>query len=98
MGKIRKTPRVELLEPLPRLDLRLALHTRQEEALIRRLEKIPERRAVGVLFERHGCLRCQTRALPHAGNGLCSKCRGWAYYELRKIDQEIARGELAASE
>lgn len=94
MNKLSKTQEVEVLGPLPRIDLRLALHTREEEALIRRLQNIPERRAVAVLFERNGCIHCGTRKLPHAGNALCTKCRRHFYYELDKIDKEIARGEL----
>ena len=92
MSKIQKPP-IEVLGPLPRVDLRLTFHTREEEALIRRLQKIPERRALAVVYERHGCLRCGSHA-PHASNWLCGKCRRWAYYELSKADRYIARGEL----
>ncbi len=93
MGKLRKND-VEVLDALPRPDFRISFHTKEEEVLIRRLQKIPERRAVRILFERHGCLRCRTHSMPHAGNGFCSKCRAWIYHELGKIDKEIARGDL----
>jgi len=96
MDKLRKNPavEVEVLEPLPRMDLRLSFRTRDEEKLIRRLQKIPERRAVAILFERRGCLHCHSHSVPHAANGLCAKCRRQLYYELAKIDGEIARGEI----
>lgn len=96
MGKLRKNPtaEVDVLEPLPHVDLRLSFCTREEEKLIRRLQEIPKRRAVAILFERQGCLHCHSHSVPHAGNGLCAKCRRSIYYELGKIDKEIARGEI----
>ena len=93
MSKLSKGTSVEILPPLPRPDLRLAFCDRQGETLRRKIQAIPEARAVAIYFERNGCLHCHGRALPHAGHGLCTKCRRRLYYEYDKIEKEIARGD-----
>jgi predicted class III extradiol MEMO1 family dioxygenase len=94
MSNLSKRASIEVLPPLPRLDLRLSFCNREEEALRRKIQTISERRAVAVFFERNGCLHCGGRTLPHAGNALCTKCRRHIYYELDKIEKEIKRGEI----
>jgi hypothetical protein len=94
MSNLTKRPSVEVLPPLPSVDLRISFHNRGDEALIRKLQSITGRRAVAIYFERNGCLHCGGRALPHAGNALCTKCRRHVYYELDKIEKEIKSGEF----
>jgi hypothetical protein len=91
--RISKRSAVEVLPPVPRLDLPISFATREDEMLIRRLQTIPERKAVAVWFERNGCLKCGGHGLPHAGNALCTKCRKRFYDELEKIKKEIKSGE-----
>jgi hypothetical protein len=92
-GKISKKPPVEVLPPAPRLDLPISFATREEETLVRKLQTIPERKAVAIWFERNGCLKCGGHSFPHAGNALCTKCRRRFYYEIGLIEQEIKSGE-----
>jgi hypothetical protein len=91
--KISKRSAVEVLPPVPRLDLPISFATREEETMIRGLQTIPQRRAAAIWFERNGCFKCGSRGLPHAGNALCTKCRKRLYDELETIEKEIKSGE-----
>jgi hypothetical protein len=88
--------KVEVLGSEPRLDLTLEpfLRSSEEARLIRLLQSIPSRRKFAVFFERHGCLHCGRRDVPHEASALCAKCRRWAYYEVSKIEKELAREAL----
>ena len=89
--------KVEVLGPEPRLDLTLEpfLRSHEEARLIKLLQSVSSRRKFSVFFERHGCFHCGVRNVPHAVSGCCQKCRRWAYYEMSKIEKELAKGELS---
>lgn len=88
--------KVEIIGPEPKLDLTLEpfFRTREEARLIKLLQSANSGRKYALFFERHGCLRCRRRDLPHDSHSLCTKCRRWAYYEFSKIEKEIAKGEV----
>ena len=90
-------PRVEVIQGDPKPDLTLEpfLRSREEAQLIKLLQSIPSRRKYGIFFDRHGCFHCGRRDVPHAASGCCEKCRRWAYYEMQKIEKELAKGELS---
>ena len=67
---------------------------RSNAVRILRLKSLPERRAVADAYAEIGCLRCQTKARPHAACGLCTTCRRWYANLLRRKIRERAKGEL----
>ena len=42
---------------------------------IRRLQTVPERNKWSRYYDRWGCLRCNTRKVPHSSIGMCRDCR-----------------------
>jgi hypothetical protein len=88
--------KIEIIQGAPKPDLTLEpfFRTREEEQLIRLLQSVASIRKFAIVFEKHGCIRCRSRAFPHAGCAMCAKCRRWFYYEISKALKEIARGEL----
>jgi hypothetical protein len=91
MTKLSKRAAVEVLPPIERAESGLAWCDQNGEARRRKTQRIPERKAVAVYFERHGCLHCGGRGLPHAGHALCSKCYRRVRYDLEKIEREIQK-------
>lgn len=51
---------------------------------IRRLQSVGEQHKFAMFYERHGCVRCKSKAQIHAGNGFCPSCRAWFQKELQK--------------
>jgi hypothetical protein len=43
---------------------------------IKRLQTVPERYKWSRYYDRWGCLRCNTREVPHCSLGMCSRCHG----------------------
>ena len=86
--------KVEVLrgEGHPDLTLEPFFRSREEVRLIRLLQSTSSLHRFSVFFERHGCLRCRRRDVRHMSNGLCEPCRRWFYYEIRKIEKELAKG------
>jgi hypothetical protein len=62
---------------------------------LRRLQSVPEQRKFSIAYERFGCMICETHATPHAGNGLCQKCRSRWFQRLAGIIAEGVAGEPA---
>jgi len=56
------------------LSLRRGLHQLQEQ--------------VEISYERYGCMICETSERPHAGNGMCSRCRAKWFGRLTQIIKE----------
>ncbi len=65
---------------------------------LRRLQNVPEQRKWSVFYERHGCLRCQDTQRPHAGTGMCDRCRNWVVQALGKIINGIVAGDDASGD
>jgi hypothetical protein len=88
--------RVEILRGPEKPDLTLEpfLRSAEEARLIRLLQSIPAIRKFAVVFDRRGCLCCHSREFPHAGLSLCTKCRRQFYYEVKKAERDIAKGEV----
>lgn len=89
-------PKIEVIsgEPKPDLILEPFFRSAEETKLIRLLQSVASVRKFAVVFDRHGCLRCHSREFPHAGQGLCAKCRRWFAYEVKKAENDIAKGEV----
>lgn len=87
--------KVEILHGPEKPDLTLEpfFRSAEEAQLIRLLQSIPAVRKFAVVFERYGCLRCGSREFPHASHALCTKCRRWFYYEIKKAEKDIANGD-----
>jgi ribosomal protein L40E len=88
--------KVEILqgEPKPDLTLEPFFRSREETKLIRLLQSVAAVRKYAVVFEKHGCIRCGNRVLPHASCSMCAKCRRWFYNELKTAEKQIAKGEV----
>jgi hypothetical protein len=68
--------------------------TRQVAYELRRLQTVPERKSWNLVYEWGGCIICKTTELPHAGNGMCARCRGRLHQLKRSAEKEImARAE-----
>lgn len=63
--------------------------TRQVAYELRRLQTVPERKAWNLVYEWGGCIICKTTELPHAGNGMCARCRGRIHQLKRSAEREI---------
>jgi hypothetical protein len=89
-------PKIEVIsgEPKPDLTLEPFFRSAEETKLIRLLRSVASVRKFAVVFERNGCLRCQSREFPHAGQGLCAKCRHWFACEVKKAENDIKKGEV----
>ena len=98
-NKVVKIDRVEVLGP-EAIDADGALiepwfHSRREYVEIRRRQTVAEHQKFAIFFEAYGCLRCQGKERPHAGNALCQRCRPWFVTKLdegmEEYQQERAR-------
>jgi hypothetical protein len=69
--------------------------SRQVAYELKRLQTVPEQRKWSIWYERYGCLDCKSQDDPHAGNGLCSICRGKVFRRLAQIIAEGIKGEPA---
>jgi len=63
--------------------------TRQVAYELRRLQTVPERKAWNLVYEWGGCIVCKTTELPHAGNGMCPRCRARIHQLKRSAEKEI---------
>jgi len=63
--------------------------TRQVAYELRRLQTVPERKAWNLVYEWGGCIVCKTTELPHAGNGMCPRCRARIHQLKRSTEKEI---------
>lgn len=61
---------------------------RKESTEIKKLETLAERRKFAIAFEMVGCVRCETKARPHAGCGFCDACYGWYSSVLKRAVRE----------
>jgi hypothetical protein len=69
--------------------------SRQVAYELKRLMTVPEQEKFSISFERYGCMICETHDVPHAGNGLCRKCRTKWFNRLAQIIGEGVKGESA---
>jgi hypothetical protein len=88
--------KIEILpaEQRPDLTLEPFFRSREEARLIELLTSLPSRRKYAVYFERYGCYKCGRRDVPHAAHAHCADCYGRAHRQFKKIEREIARGEI----
>ncbi len=89
-NKVVRIGRVEVLGPEPTEPegalIEPWFHSRREYIEIRRRQTVAEHRKFAIFFEGYGCLRCQGKERPHAGNALCQRCRPWF---VRKLDEGV---------
>jgi hypothetical protein len=69
--------------------------SRQVAYELKRLQTVPEQEKFSVSYELYGCMICETHAIPHAGNGLCTKCRAVWFRRFAQIIKEGMKGEHA---
>jgi hypothetical protein len=69
--------------------------SRQVAYELKRLQSVPEQKKFSIAYERYGCMICETHTTPHAGNGLCQKCRQKWFQRLAGIIAEGVAGEPA---
>jgi hypothetical protein len=69
--------------------------SRQVSYELKRLQSVPEQQKFSIYFERYGCMKCETRTRPHAGNGMCARCRSNFFGRLAQIIGEGIKGEIA---
>ena len=64
---------------------------------IRRLQTMPERNKWGRCYDRWGCLRCNTRKVPHASLGMCNVCYQEISVRLKTVirDPDRNNGEIS---
>lgn len=63
--------------------------TRQVAYELRRLQTVPERKSWRLVYEWGGCIICKGSELPHAGNGMCPRCRSRIHQLKRSAEREI---------
>jgi hypothetical protein len=63
--------------------------TRQVAHELRRLQTVPERKSWHLVYEWGGCIICKSSELPHAGNGMCTRCRPRIHQLKRSAEKEI---------
>ena len=87
-NKIVRIERVEVVGPEPTdaddVLIEPWFHSRREYVEIRRRQTVAEHQKFAIFFEGYGCLRCQSKERPYAGNALCQRCRPWF---VRKLDE-----------
>ncbi len=87
-NRLIRIERVEVLGPEPTeadgAPLEPWFNSRRESVEIRRRQTVAERQKFAVFFENYGCLRCQSKARPHAGGALCQRCHPWFVRKLKE--------------
>lgn len=73
----------------PDLTLEPFFRGREEARLVHLLQSPIARRALLVYFDRHGCLHCGRKDVPHCAHLLCRTCHHRVHYELKQIEGEI---------
>lgn len=86
----------EILASREDLLLRPFFDSKRVSSELRNLQTMPERRKWANYFERHGCLVCETRDVPHCALGMCETCHGRTASRLRAILAEDARAQESA--
>lgn len=55
---------------------------------IQRTQTRTQRKRFALYFDQYGCIACQTKERPHAGNGFCGTCRATIQARLKKMNSE----------
>jgi hypothetical protein len=69
--------------------------SRQVAYELKRLQSVPEQEKFRIAYDRYGCLDCKTQDRPHAGNGMCNKCRAKWFVRFTQIISERIEGKPA---
>jgi hypothetical protein len=62
---------------------------------VKRLQSVPEQKKFSIGYERYGCIDCKMQDRPHAGNGMCDRCRPKWFSRYAQIIAEGIKGEPA---
>jgi hypothetical protein len=66
--------------------------SRRVACQIRVLKSVPERESWTVVFAKHGCIVCGTKAKPHASLGMCAPCRARISHWKRDAERPRSDG------
>jgi hypothetical protein len=86
---------VEIMAERDALVFEPFFRSRQVAYELKRLQSVPEQQKFAIGYERYGCMICETSDRPHAGNGMCARCRSKWFVRYTQIIREGIEREPA---